>query len=380
MDPDDTPRQWDVVVVGAGIVGAMSALHLARARLRVLLVEKSAWPRAKACGGCLNAAALRALANSGIELRDGSECTGMRLYCRGRTAHLPLPPGMAISRMRLDAILVRHAIDAGVSFLPATRAALEGYTQHGRRVALRNPSTRHTVDARVVLDCGGLATRLLPDPDWRIAPRARIGVAATLPDAPAGYGPGVIHMACATQGYVGLVRAENGTANIAAALDPTRCHEVGGPAAAVAEILRAEDLPVIQDLHCLDWRGTPRLTRTRRRLGAERRVLVLGDAAGYVEPFTGEGMAWAMADAAAMLPFVREAVECWTDDVASRWSARHRRMLRTRQRVCRGISGLLRHPSLLAAALPLLDRAPAMVAPLTAWLNRDLEASAMAAA
>ena len=380
MDPDDTPRQWDVVVVGAGIVGAMSALHLARARLRVLLVEKSAWPRAKACGGCLNAAALRALANSGIELRDGSECTGMRLYCRGRTAHLPLPPGMAISRMRLDAILVRHAIDAGVSFLPATRAALEGYTQHGRRVALRNPSTRHTVDARVVLDCGGLATRLLPDPDWRIAPRARIGVAATLPDAPAGYGPGVIHMACATQGYVGLVRAENGTANIAAALDPTRCHEVGGPAAAVAEILRAEDLPVIQDLHCLDWRGTPRLTRTRRRLGAERRVLVLGDAAGYVEPFTGEGMAWAMADAAAMLPFVREAVECWTDDVASRWSARHRRMLRTRQRVCRGISGLLRHPSLLAAALPLLDRAPAMVAPLTAWLNRDLEGSAMAAA
>ncbi|MGH8146806.1 MAG: NAD(P)/FAD-dependent oxidoreductase [Rhodanobacteraceae bacterium] len=377
MDPDELPREWDAVVVGAGIAGAMSALHLARTGLRVLLVEKSAWPRAKTCGGCLNAAAIRALASSGIELCEGSAYNGMRLHCLGRVAHLPLPPGVAISRMRLDAMLVEHAIGAGVRFVPATRATLDGLTRHGRRVALRNPSTRCDVEARVVLDCGGLATRLLPDPDWRIAPRARIGVAATLPEAFVRHDPGVIHMACAAQGYVGLVRAENGVVNIAAALDPVRCHEAGGPAAAVMEILRAEKLPAMENLHRLDWRGTPRLTRMRRRPGAERRVLILGDAAGYVEPFTGEGMAWAIADAAAALPFAREAVACWTDDIAERWSARHRRMLRARQRVCRGISGLLRHPSLLAVTLPLLDRAPAVSAPLTAWLNRDLEGTAM---
>ena len=380
MDTNELPREWDVVVVGAGIAGAMSALHLARARLRVLVVEKSAWPRAKACGGCLNAAALRALAGSGIALREGGACTGMRLYCRGRAASLPLPPGVAISRMRLDAILVGHAIDAGARFVPATRATLEEPTRHGRRVVLRNPSTRRVIDARVVLDCGGLATRLLPDPDWRIAPRALIGVAATLPEAAAWYDPDVIHMACAAQGYVGLVRVENGVTNIAAALDPMRCHEAGGPAAAVMEMLRAARLPAIENLRRLDWCGTPRLTRSRRRLGAQRRVLILGDAAGYVEPFTGEGMAWAIADAAAVLPFAREAVACWTDDITERWSARHRRMLRARQQVCRGISGLLRHPSLLAAALPLLDRVPVVALPLTAWLNHDLEGNAVVAA
>ena len=380
MHPDELPREWDVIVVGAGVAGAVGALHLARARLRVLLVEKSAWPRAKPCGGCLNAAALRALASHGIALHEGSAYDGMRLYSLGREASLPLPPGVAISRMRLDATLVQHAIDAGARFVPATRATLAGSARHRRRVVLRNPSTCCAVEARVVLDCGGLGTRLLPDPDWRIAPHARIGVAATLPTASEGYGPGVIHMACAAQGYVGLVRAENGVANIAAALDPVRCHEVGGPAAAVMEILRAEGLPALQTLHRLDWRGTPRLTRTRRQAGAERRVLILGDAAGYVEPFTGEGMAWAIADAAAVLPFACEAVACWTDDIAVRWSARHRRMLRARQRVCRGISGLLRHPSLLAATLPLLDRAPVVAGPLTAWLNRDLEGSDMVAA
>src|SRR5690348_1383988 len=380
MDPGESPRDWDVVVVGAGIAGAISALHLARARLRVLLVEKSAWPRAKACGGCLNASALRALAGYGIELHEGNACTGLQLYCLRRVAHLPLRPGVAISRARLDAILVEHAVDAGACFLPATRATLDEPTRHGRRVVLRNPSACRSVEAQVVLDCGGLATRLLPDPVWRIAPRARIGVAATLLADPAGYDPGIIHMACAAQGYVGLVRAGNGMANIAAALDPVQCHEAGGPAAAVAEILRAEGLAAIPDLHRLDWRGTPRLTRTRRRLGAERRVLTLGDAAGYVEPFTGEGMAWALADAAAVVPFVREAAAHWTEDITERWRARHRRMLRSRQRLCRGISGLLRHPALLAVMLPMLDRAPALAVPLTAWLDRDLEGSAMEAA
>lgn len=376
----ELPRDWDVVVVGAGIAGAVSALHLARAGLRVLLVEKSAWPRAKACGGCLNAAALKALGDCGIGLGEGGACHAMRLGCAGRVARLPLPQGVALSRLRLDALLVRHATEAGACFVPATRATIAGLTRHGRRVELHDRSRRQAVEARVILDCGGLATRALPDPGWRIAPRARIGVAAALAGVPDGYGPGVVHMACAASGYVGLVWAGQGVTNLAAALDPVRCHRAGGPAAAVAEILRAAGFPVPHDLHRLEWRGTPGLTRTRRRLAAEPRVLVLGDAAGYVEPFTGEGMAWAIADAMAVQPFAREAAVCWSDAVAGRWEARHRRMLRMRQRVCRGIAGLLRHPSLLAAALPLLDRAPAVTLPLTAWLNRDLDGGARAAA
>ena len=90
-------------------------------------------------------------------------------------------------------------------------------------------------------------------------------------------------------------------------------------------------------------------------------------------------MAWALADAAAVLPFACEAVACWSDAVTERWSTRHRRVLHARQHVCRGISGLLRHPALLAATLPLLDRVPAVALPLTAWLNRDLDSGVVAA-
>jgi len=376
MPSPDTPREWDVVVVGAGVAGAMAALHLAREKLRVLLVEKSRWPREKVCGGCLNAAALHALAEAGIAWKDGRGYTRMRLACGGRAAELPLSPGWAISRKRLDAILVEHAIRAGAHFMPHTRAVLGETTQHGREVRLRTPSTQFAVSARVVLDCSGLAGRLLPDSEWQVAPRARIGVGATMRDAPAWYKAGVIHMACAADGYVGLVRTENGIVQIAAALDPEWCSDAGGPARAIAQILGSAGFPVFDALHDVHWHGTPHLTRARRALGAER-VLILGDAAGYVEPFTGEGMAWAIADAAAATALVREAVACWDDSQVARWSALHARNVRARQHVCRGVSKILRRPRLLGAALPVMDALPALVAPLSAWLNRDFRLPAM---
>lgn len=374
MVHNDPERDWEVTVVGAGVAGAMAALHLARAGLRVLLVEKSAWPRDKACGGCLNAAALRSLARAEIELRDGTVLTRMHLACRGRTASLPLPRGIAMSRKRLDGVLVAHAVDAGVRFLPATRAMLLGApVDSGCHLALRNDATQCEINARVVLDCGGLATRLLPDASWRVARSARIGVAVSIPRAPPWCAAGVIHMACSTHGYAGVVRAEEGTANIAAALDPVHCRRAGGPARVVAEILGEAGFPALENLHRLDWCGTPYLTRTRCRRDANPRVLVLGDAAGYAEPFTGEGMAWALADAAAVQPFAREAAARRTHDAGARWNFRQARMMRTRQRVCRGVAKWLRHPGLVSAMLPLLDAAPAVTLPLTAWLNRDAD-------
>jgi flavin-dependent dehydrogenase len=372
---DELPREWDVVVVGAGVAGAVSAMHLARSKLRVLLVEKSSWPREKVCGGCLNAAALHALAAAGVELNDGRAYARMRLGCGRRAAEFPLPAGLAISRKRLDAILVEHAIRAGACFLPATRASLGAASQHDREVLLRKESGSFAVTARVVLDCGGLAGRLLPDLEWRIAPRARIGVGAGIRDVPGWYRAGVIHMACMTHGYVGLVRAEDGISNVAAALDPQWCGEVGGPARAIAAILEAAGFPALKGLGDSHWRGTPHLTRTRRTLGAKR-VLILGDAAGYVEPFTGEGMAWAVADAVAVAPLAREAVANWSDDIVARWSVLHARNVRTRQRVCRGVSKVLRRPRLLGALLPMMNAAPALAAPVSAWLNRDFRLTA----
>lgn len=381
MPLDNLARNWDVVVVGAGVAGAAAALRSARAGLRVLLVEKSRWPRDKACGGCLNAAALREFERLGVRRvaeSSGIPYAAMRLAARGREAAFPLPRGLAVARRRLDAALAECAAAAGARFVTETRASLGSTDTVAREVLLRRGACEITVRAVLVLDCGGLAGRLSRQAtagDLEVAPDAYIGVGTSVQAAPPFYRSGTIHMACGRRGYVGLVDAGGERCNVGAALDPSWAKRTGGPAAAISAILAEAGFPRFDALREARWHGTPRLTCRRRRLGSER-VFILGDAAGYVEPFTGEGMAWALADAAAVAPLVEAAIVDWRDDLVTEWSAERKAANRARRRVCRDVSRFLRHPGWLAAGLPLVAAAPMTVAPLTARLNRGLKPDA----
>lgn len=368
---------WDIVVVGAGIAGSAAALRLARRGAAVLLVEKSAWPRDKVCGGCINAAALQELENCGVRGLEtaGRLYTRMHLGCQGREASLGLPAGRAVTRRRLDARIAAEAMRAGAEFLPATHARLGPVTDRDRSVTLSQGAGSATLKARLVLDCSGLGERLARGsgpPASRVAAGAYIGAGTVSSGAPAFYRPGAIHMACAAHGYAGLVRAEDDRINIGAALDPTWVKRAGGPGEAVATTLEQAGFPAWPALREARWRGTPKLTRSRRRLGAER-LFVLGDAAGYVEPFTGEGIGWALADAAALEALALAGAARWSSAFIEEWSAIHRNLLGRRQRVCRAVTRILRHPRLLAGALPLVDRAPGALAPLVRWLNHAYE-------
>ena len=75
-----------------------------------------------------------------------------------------------------------------------------------------------------------------------------------------------------------------------------RCFDSNGSLAdAATAVLREARFPAIPALAGAEWRGTPLLTRRESRLAANR-LFLLGDAAGYAEPFTGEGMTWAVLD------------------------------------------------------------------------------------
>ena len=115
------------------------------------------------------------------------------------------------------------------------------------------------------------------------------------------------------------------------------------------------------------WRATPALTRRRARLTAPG-LFVVGDAAGYVEPFTGEGMAWALASGAVVAPWASLAVEGWHPQLAAGWEAVYRRKVRRRQWPCRGVSFVLRRPKLTALTVRALAAAPALARPAVARL------------
>jgi flavin-dependent dehydrogenase len=116
------------------------------------------------------------------------------------------------------------------------------------------------------------------------------------------------------------------------------------------------------------FRGTPPLTRRRADVAAER-LFVLGDAAGYVEPFTGEGMGWAMAGAGAVVPLVRAAVAGWHPRLAERWRERHAAVVMRRQAICRAVAALLRRPLLTRTAVRILEAAPTLARPFLTHLN-----------
>lgn len=105
------------------------------------------------------------------------------------------------------------------------------------------------------------------------------------------------------------------------------------------------------------WRGTPLLTRRRCRI-AGRRTMVVGDAAGYVEPFTGEGMTWAIEGAieAATLAAAMVREDC----DASGWSTTHEWLLASRQRACAMVAGVLRSRAATRGMVSLAARFPAL--------------------
>src|SRR5262249_18476519 len=285
---------------------------------------RAAFQRWKVCGGCLNERALGTLADVGLESLT-SHCRGVpleRVLLAGRdcSAVLPLPGGVALSRETFDAALVQAALAAGAAFLPGTYATLAGVGPQGRIAFLRQGTREWAAAARFVVAADGLSGRLLSGERKMqnlIIRNSRIGAGAVVSRAPAFYERGTIHMACGDDGYVGLVRLEDGRLDVATALERFAVQDAGRPSRLAAEILQSVGWPAIAEREKETWRGTPGLARRASRVAGER-LFVVGDSAGYVEPFTGEGIAWALDAGVALTSLAVEAAREWTPRLAAR--------------------------------------------------------------
>lgn len=347
-----------------------------------MLVDKANFPRWKVCGCCLNGRALATLAAVGlgdlVKKENGIDIQGIELGVAGRQARLALPGEKVLSRPAFDATLVRAAIQAGAYFLPNTLARLGEVLPCERTIILKRTlppsppggegSEDATVHAKIVLAADGLGGRLAGGESSVIQRGSRLGAGVTIDDFPVSYAVPRIFMACGSGGYAGLVRVEDGRLNIAAALDPHHVKEQGGVGKTVVNLLLEAGFPSIPNLAELSWHGTPLLTRRVERPAGER-LLMLGDAAGYVEPFTGEGMAWALACARAVAPL---AVQDWEPALVERWTALHHDIVRRRQWVIRTLALVLRRPLLARLLVTTLSHMPMLARPVVGYLNSSV--------
>lgn len=372
----------DVLIVGGGPAGAAAATTAARAGARTLVLERSAFPRAKACGGCLNDPALRTLAELGVELRDDAvrraPAAGVpaapvdRVVVRaGRgSVSVPLPRTRAIDRAILDAALLDRAAAAGARVRHGVTARVDDHAPRDDddvvRVHWRGPGGEGACRAAAIVLADGGGRRATPGAPARpvVGGAVRTGVGTIVPAPhPAArrladaVPPRTLLMVAGRGGYAGAVRLADGGVDLAACLDPAASRAAGGPGAFVAALLAdvAGTTDVQGDLAALladlDWHGAARLDR-RADAAPFPRGLRAGDAAGYIEPFTGEGIGRALATGAAAGRYAARIAAGALDPGAAavRWRADLRRNAGG-DLACRLLARLLRHPAATRAAV-----------------------------
>jgi flavin-dependent dehydrogenase len=363
---------WDAVVVGAGPAGAMTALELGRGGKRVLLLDRRAFPRWKVCGATLSPGVKNLLADAGLEdlLRTlgATPLHTLRLGGWSMQADLPLNGSVSISRYALDLALIQEAQRVGVHFCSEARARLGPLSSDRRIVEVTVDGVGRDVAARTVVAADGLGSGLMAQAgvpsQVPSSPRRRlVGLGGVFASSPTGYRDGVIHMAVGRVGYVGLSRVEDGSLNVAAALTPESLREASSPGELVQSLLNDCGWPDLPRLPSEGWKGTPELTRRPQRPGAER-LFAVGDAGGYVEPFTGEGVFWALTGARLSAPFIARVAGSWDWGLLEGWSRAHAGLVGRAQRLCRVISWALARPSISRGLIRMLRDHPTLAGPL----------------
>ena len=255
----DIDSTWDVAVIGAGPAGGVAAALLSASGKRVILIEKSNWPREKVCGGCVNAEAVQILNQIGLGscLEIGQPID--RAVWRVRHKSIEIAAGgVAMLRSDFDAGLVRCAVERGCTFLPRTTAKILTVDSHDYR-SLRLQSGDHVrnIRAKVILSCDGIAGTCAESESWaawHVHPRAWMGVSATCAANEFECRVGAINMYIGLRGYVGAVHLPGGQLHLAAAIDPNVCQQVGGPAEFIRKIFESCGQANISELVSLRFR------------------------------------------------------------------------------------------------------------------------------
>jgi menaquinone-9 beta-reductase len=312
-----TPRDddADVIVVGAGPSGATTAYYLAQAGLDVLLLEKARFPRDKVCGDGLTPRAVKALVGMGVDVGPGSgwlRNKGLRVIGAGLRLEMTWPeldsyPGYGLVRPRaaLDEMLARRAQAAGARLLEGVTVSGPVLDDSGKIVGVTaQVDSQLTFRSRVVVAADGNSSRLSVAMGLRRRDDRPLGVAVrtyyTSPRHDDDYLESWLDLWDGDRllpGYGWIFGMGDGTSNVGLGLLNTSA-AFGNTdyRALLKRWLRSmpEEWGYVEENRTEPVRGAALPMGFNRTPHYYRGLLLAGDAAGMVNPFNGEGIAYAM--------------------------------------------------------------------------------------
>jgi geranylgeranyl reductase family protein len=357
----------EVIVVGAGPAGSATAIHLVQRGHDVLLLDAARFPRRKACAEYLSPGGAAILERLGaldvLGSNAGRWLEGMTIRTPAGTSHLVdyrgpdgrPRHGLAIARTCLDATLVQLARRAGATVREGCR--VRSVTLSDERVSGVELASGETLRARLIVGADGLHSVVAraAGPPLPVRWPRRLGLVAHLQGVPWPEPAG--EMRVGKRGYVGvapldgqglltvgLVRRLPARGQPAVLFDDGLA-EHPQLAARLRSARRVE--PVI---------GIGPMAR-RVRASAGHGYVLVGDAAGFFDPFTGEGIFRALRGAEIAATYAHQVLSSDAEDLHSYGRARHRAFA-AKEQLTAIIQAFVQTPTLLELAVRRLQERP----------------------
>jgi len=280
----ETAATFDLIIVGGGPAGTAAAITALRLGAHVLLLERGRFPRHKVCGEFISPEGVELLASLGLDelVRRAPRIAHARLFAESSVAEAALsPPAAAISRYKLDYALWRRASEMGADGREQTEA---------RAITGSGPFTVATsagdFTARAVINASGRWSNLRRSRLSQPQQEKWVGWKAHFHEADP---PASVDLCFFAGGYCGVQPLGDGRVNV--------CAMVQAAVASSIEQVLALHPRLAERSHA--WRQASETVATSPLVFAppqaeEGGVLFAGDAAGFIDPFVGDGISMAL--------------------------------------------------------------------------------------